>query len=112
VGEPSCERSTQGRGQIAVRGDGAQVDVPSRSQIEPVRFYTGLVAYPLRQSRSWRAAHLTFLHFWSQVAYISGYFFERLRHGWAIDPTRSDPSLPENPGAAERTDSGSMRRIA
>jgi len=81
-------------------------------QIEPVRFYTGLVAYPLRQSRSWRAAHLTFLHFWSQVAYISGYFFERLRHGWAIDPTRSDPSLPENPGAAERTDSGSMRRIA
>jgi len=81
-------------------------------KIEPVGFYAGLVAYPLRQSRSWRAAHLTFLHFWSQVAYISGYFFERLRRGWAIDATRSEPSLADNPGAPERTDSGSVRRIA
>jgi len=77
-------------------------------KIEPLRFYAGLVAYPLRESRSWRGAFLTFLHLWSQVAYISGYFFERLRRGWAIGATRPAPSSD----AGARTDSGSMRGAA
>jgi len=54
-------------------------------KIEPLRFYAGLVAYPLRRSRGWRGALLALLHLWSQVAYVSGYLFERLRRGWAVD---------------------------
>jgi hypothetical protein len=27
---------------------------------------------------------LAFLHLWSQVAYVAGYFFERLRRGWKV----------------------------
>jgi len=85
----------------AQRGEGSL-------KIEPLRFYAGLVASPLRESRSWRGAFLSFLHLWSQVAYISGYFFERLRRGWAVGATRPAPSS----GADARTDSGSMRGAA
>jgi len=92
-----CSRAQRGEGSL---------------KIEPVRFYAGLVAYPLRASRSRRAAVLTFLHLWSQVAYISGYFFERLRRGWAVDATRRPRSPAESQDAGGRTDSGSMRRIA
>ena len=62
----------------AQRGEGAL-------KIEPLRFYAGLIAYPLRRSRRWRAVLLALLHLWSQVAYVSGYLFERLRRGWVVD---------------------------
>jgi glycosyltransferase involved in cell wall biosynthesis len=55
--------------------------------IEPVRFYSELITYPLRQSGGWRGVELAMLHCWSQVAYAAGYFFERIRRGWAIDST-------------------------
>jgi glycosyltransferase involved in cell wall biosynthesis len=64
----------------ARRGQGALT-------IEPVRFYSELITYPLRQSGGWRGVELATLHFWSQVAYAAGYFFERIRRGWAIDST-------------------------
>lgn len=92
-----CSRAQRGQGSV---------------EIEPVRFYAGLIAYPLRESRSWRAACLTLLHLWSQVAYLSGYFFERVRQGWAIDATRPAPRSADSSGTPTRTDSGSVRRIA
>jgi hypothetical protein len=92
-----CSRAQRGQGAV---------------KIEPVRFYAGLIAYPLRESRSWRAACLTLLHLWSQVAYLSGYFFERVRQGWAIDATRPAPRSGDSSGTPTRTDSGSVRRIA
>ena len=55
--------------------------------IEPVLFYSGLITYPLRQWGGWRGVELATLHFWSQVAYAAGYFFERIRRGWAVDST-------------------------
>jgi len=93
-----CSRAQRGAGSL---------------KVEPVRFYAGLVAYPLRESRRSRAALLAFLHLWSQIAYVSGYFFERLRRGWAIDttiPVRS--AAAETPRPAARNDSGSMRGVA
>ena len=54
-------------------------------RLEPVRFYSGLIMYPLRRSRGWRGAVLAVLHFWSQVAYAAGYLFERARRGWVVD---------------------------
>jgi len=89
----------------AQRGEGSL-------KIEPVRFYAGLVAHPLRTSRGWRGALLASLHLWSQIAYVAGYLFERLRRGWAIDATRSAPGPTDSPGDAARTNSDSMRRIA
>jgi GT2 family glycosyltransferase len=65
-------RSRARRGQRALR-------------LEPGRFYVALVSYPLRQSRSMRAFELSALHFWSQVAYAAGYFFERTRRGWTVE---------------------------
>ncbi len=100
-----------GRGALDLHRSRAQRG-DSSLRVEPVRFYARLVAHPLRQSRSWRAAFLAFLHLWSQVAYAGGYFFERLRRGWSIDATRSVHSPSGNPGATARTDSGSIRRIA
>ena len=61
-------------------------------EIEPLRFYFGLVAYPLRRSRTWRSVGLALLHAWSQVAYVAGYLYERIRHGWKIDPARARQS--------------------
>jgi len=89
----------------AQRGEGSL-------KIEPVRFYAGLVAHPLRRSRSGRAAFLALLHLWSQVAYAGGYFFERLRRGWSIGATRSVSSPADSPDATVRTDNASMKRIA
>lgn len=57
-------------------------------EIEPLRFYFRLVAYPLRRSRTWRSGVLALLHAWSQVAYVAGYFYERIRRGWTIDAVR------------------------
>lgn len=53
-------------------------------RLEPLRFYSGLITYPLRRSRGRRGAWLALLHFWSQVAYAAGYFFERIRRGWVV----------------------------
>jgi len=53
-------------------------------RLEPVRFYYGLITYPLR-SRGWRGVLLAFLHFWSQVAYAAGYFWERVSRGWVVE---------------------------
>ena len=53
-------------------------------KVEPLRFYRGLVMYPLRDSKSARGAVLATLSFWSQVAYASGYFFERVKRGWTV----------------------------
>jgi glycosyltransferase involved in cell wall biosynthesis len=66
-------RSRARRGQRALR-------------LEPLRFYWRLVTYPLRGSRGLRALFLAFLHLWSQVAYAAGYFFERIRRGWTVQP--------------------------
>jgi glycosyltransferase involved in cell wall biosynthesis len=74
-------------------------------KIEPLRFYAGLVAYPLRRSRSWRAVLLAFLHLWSQVAYVSGYFFERLRRGWTVrvgDEPFTAPAVVSLPGRSRK----------
>ena len=65
-------------------------------RIEPLRFYAGLITYPLRRSRSWRAVLLAFLHLWSQVAYVAGYFFERMRRGWTVgvgEGLRTKPAM-------------------
>ena len=65
-------RSRARRGQRALR-------------LEPGRFYYGLITYPLRRSRDLRALELSGLHFWSQVAYAAGYFYERARRGWSVE---------------------------
>lgn len=73
--------------------------------IEPLRFYAGLVSYPLRRSRSWRAVLLAFLHLWSQVAYVSGYFFERLRRGWTVgagEEPLTAPAVVSLPGRSRK----------
>lgn len=54
-------------------------------KVEPARFYSGLVMYPLRTSRNGRGVVLALLNFWSQVAYAAGYFFERVKRGWTVD---------------------------
>jgi glycosyltransferase involved in cell wall biosynthesis len=54
-------------------------------RLEPARFYLGLMTYPLRRSRGARSVVLSALHAWSQAAYASGYFFERIRRGWTVD---------------------------
>jgi glycosyltransferase involved in cell wall biosynthesis len=65
-------------------------------RLEPIRFYVGLITYPLRASRGWRAMLLALLHSWSQVAYAAGYFFERLRRGWTVD-SRDGPGGSSSP---------------
>ena len=66
-------RSRARRGQRALR-------------LEPLRFYWGLITYPLRRSRGLRAVLLACLHLWSQVAYAAGYFVERIKRGWTVQP--------------------------
>lgn len=46
-------------------------------KIEPLRFYMGLIAYPLRKAGAPRAAKLSLLMLVSQVANTAGYFRER-----------------------------------
>lgn len=46
-------------------------------QVEPLRFYTRLIAYPLRQGLSLKALHHSALLFISQVANAAGYARER-----------------------------------
>jgi glycosyltransferase involved in cell wall biosynthesis len=88
----------------------------SRSlRLEPVRFYLGLVGYPLRRSSAPRSVLLSALHAWSQVAYVSGYFFERLRRGWVVDSGRDDRNGPADghaPGDATDSSHGSMSGAA
>ena len=81
-------------------------------KIEPLRFYAGLVAYPLRRSRSWRGALLALLHLWSQVAYVSGYFFERLRRGWVVDGGSGSPGGPVAVPLSGRSGKASSRTPA
>ena len=85
-------------------------------RLEPARFYFGLITYPIRRTGGWRSGPLALLHFWSQVAYAAGYFFERGRRGWALQPrvqamTGARDSRPR-PGSADRTDQGSMTGAA
>lgn len=79
----------------ARRGDGAL-------KVEPVPFYYGLVTYPLRHHNGGRAVPLAALHLWSQVAYVSGYFYERVRRGWNVQP--SQPAQPAVRGSIARAD--------
>jgi len=90
-------RSRARRGQRAVR-------------IEPVRFYYGLVAYPLRRSYGWRGLLLAFLHFWSQVAYAAGYFYERVRRGWAVGSNEPTPLPPARPRIISDRERGTASR--
>ena len=64
-------RSRAGRGHSSLR-------------LEPVRFYVGLITYPLRRIGGWHGVTLAILHFWSQVAYAAGYFYERIHRGWNV----------------------------
>ena len=67
-----------GRGAMAFHAARAQRQkVPVR--IEPLRFYSGLVAYPLTRARGLRAVLLVSLLAWSQVVNAAGYFLERAR---------------------------------
>ena len=82
-------------------------------EIEPLRFYVGLVAYPLRRSRGRRGMMLAFLHAWSQLAYVAGYLFERVRRGWHVERARRASRVRvvnDKPDSA-RT-SGSMSEVA
>ena len=73
-------------------------------RLEPVRFYFGLIAYPLRRSRSWRGFRLALLHFWSQVDYGSGYFYERIRRGWVVSSVKDRERLDAGEGAIQHDD--------
>jgi glycosyltransferase involved in cell wall biosynthesis len=98
-------RSRAGRGQRSLR-------------LEPVRFYFGLIAYPLRRTRGVRGVVLAALHFWSQVAYAAGYFFERIRRGWnvsagsRVEARRSAPHLAAQSDSASRDKRGSVSGVA
>jgi len=66
-------------------------------KVEPLQFYSGLITYPLRRVGGAHAVPLAFLHLWSQVAYATGYFFERVRRGWAVGSNvRSRPATRED----------------
>lgn len=84
-------------------------------RLEPGSFYVGLITYPLRHSAGWRRVPLAMLHFWSQVAYAAGYFFERARRGWTVrsdDEPQLSPRDQVAPGHVDRTDQGSMTGAA
>jgi len=53
----------------------------TRLRIEPLRFYTGLLAYPRRQHPPMTALAASALMFMSQVANAAGFFFEKARTG-------------------------------
>ena len=99
-----------GRGAFDLHRSRAHRGEPSL-KIEPLRFYAGLIAYPLRRSRSWRRALLALLHLWSQVAYVSGYVFERVRRGWAVDG-RGSTGAPVAVPMSQRSDTASSRTHA
>jgi glycosyltransferase involved in cell wall biosynthesis len=66
--------------------------------LEPVRFYLGLIAHPLRRSPGVRGAVLSALHAWSQAAYASGYFVERARRGLGLE-AKADAATDPHDGA-------------
>ena len=55
-------------------------------QIEPLRFYSGLVTFPLSRRTGMRAALLVLLLVWSQVVNAAGFFLEKGRSGSARKP--------------------------
>jgi glycosyltransferase involved in cell wall biosynthesis len=83
-------------------------------RVEPAPFYLGLITYPLRRSRGTRGVMLALLHFWSQLAYASGYVYERIRRGWAVSSRSAVPPRaarvadmkPDNASADEGSMSG------
>jgi GT2 family glycosyltransferase len=77
-------------------------------RLEPVRFYVGLITYPMRRSPGPRGIVLSALHAWSQAAYASGYFFERVRRGWVVDSDA--PVGSGSTGADARTDAADSSR--
>ena len=56
--------------------------ISAHIRIEPLRFYSGLVMYPLTMSSGSKAALLILLLAWSQVVNAAGFFMERAR-AWA-----------------------------
>ena len=77
--------------------------------VEPLRFYLRLITHPLRQSFSWRGGQLAFLNFWSQVAYVSGYLFERIRRGWTVRSSEGPTQLGSD--GDELVDSGDAAEV-
>lgn len=71
-------------------------------QLEPLRFYSGLILFPLRRTRGARGALLAFLHFWSQVVYAAGYAFERIIRGWTVAAKRRPEGLLSGGGNGRR----------
>jgi glycosyltransferase involved in cell wall biosynthesis len=108
---------TYGRGAVDLQRSRAERGERSL-KLEPLRFYSGLVTYPVRRLRSGRGLVLGALHLWSQVAYASGYYFERTRRGWAVNgaghPPGADDSrdADDNDDAESATGSGSMSSVA
>lgn len=51
----------------------------ARVRLEPMRFYTGLLSYPMRRHSPAKAFGIAVLMFVSQAANASGYFFEKAR---------------------------------
>jgi len=49
----------------------------ARLRIEPLRFYSRLIVYPISRGRGIRAAGSSLLMLLSQVVYVSGYLLER-----------------------------------
>lgn len=74
---------TYGRGAFDLHRSRARRGYASL-RLEPVRFYFGLIFYPLRRTRGVKGGVLALLHFWSQVVYAAGYAFERIRRGWTV----------------------------
>lgn len=67
-----------GRGAMAFHSArAARQNAPVR--VEPLRFYTGLVTYPLKRASGLRAVVLVALLAWSQVVNATGYFLERAK---------------------------------
>jgi len=78
-------------------------------RLEPVAFYSGLVLHPLRREQSARSAVIALLHLWSQVAYATGYFFERVRRGWRVSRVERPRHPAREPRIIERSEARATR---
>ena len=113
----NLQHFTYGRGAVDLQRSRAQRGERSL-KLEPLRFYSGLVTYPVRRLRSGRGLALGVLHLWSQVAYALGYYLERARRGWVVaDASRphgtdDSPDAEDNDDAESATGSGSMSSVA
>jgi glycosyltransferase involved in cell wall biosynthesis len=109
----SRQHVNYGRGAFDLHRSRARRGDPAL-RVEPAPFYLGLITYPLRRSRGTRGVMLALLHFWSQLAYASGYVYERIRRGWAVSSRSAVPPRaarvadmkPDNASADEGSMSG------